>query len=361
MLLRKYTFACAPFIFTFLLLLSALPQKADAQECKDNPGWTCPETPPEAIEGEVIPVNKTVSKGDPYSALRGKTGPEPNKLNVPDLSNEDSYYSSRDMIDLSLPSNLGDEFETKKPDFKAKVGHPGCSKVYVDGAEAGPAELDQKTTDFETNDPYENLFLTTKYWQSVLVPQNGTTLKLTATQPEFPEPPKNKEDCFADNGSDLENLETSSGQPQDVGLLGQAINFIGGILQGLACKFAGDKCTVEVKFNIQQQKYIPGEKTFDCQTVGCGSGFLGFFLPTGTKFSKDDQERDQDEKSEYFAVGEKRTIGSGNQVGVTYEGMSSFQAGTCDLVKSLYPTGSDVNCLAPTSSGPNSSSTNPGI
>lgn len=350
-----------PILFVIIIFFYQSPSLISAEECPE--GYTCPSTPPESIDGEVIPVTKTVSKyGNPRDALKGQTGPEKDKLVYPELTTEDLYYKDQEILNRSLPSDLLKEQEFKKRDFQAKIGHPGCEKLYVDGADAGPVELDQKTTNFETQDPYENLFLTTRYWQALVVPDQGTKLKITATQPEFPDPPTNDPDCFADSGSTFDAKDISSGEPPEVGILGQALSFLGSILNGLLCTITDrgqvGKCSVEVKFNIQQQKYIPGEKTFDQQTVG-KDGFLNFFKPSDIEFSKDKTERDEDEKSEYFAVGEKRAVGSDKQVGVTYEGMSSFQAGTCDLVKSLYPSDLSVNCLAPTDLEPSSGTTTP--
>lgn len=327
------------FVLVFLLVTPLLlPAPLHAQTCPE--GYTCPDTAPVPIPGEKIHYEEDVS-----SIPGGPTGPDTNQLKVPQLDEENKYYNDQELQYRALPSSLKDQLEFKPADLEGKISHAGCGDSFVDGKNSGRADLAgrKRTTDFNTTQGYDNLLTVSRFWQAIFVPQKATSLKIASVQPlATPEPPTSLAGCTNDSGSTFEPLGIQNSEPPPLGFLGNIIQAFVDAINSLFCPFdpegkiTGKKCTFHVAMDIQQLKLIPGEGSFNDQTVG-NNGFVNFFKPKTVPFTKDGTERDQDEKVSYKVLNQDRPVGGDKQVGVTYEGMSSFQAGSIDMVRAMYP------------------------
>jgi hypothetical protein len=320
-------------------------------------GYTCVDTYPKPISGEVVHFSKSVTRRDVGSVLKGKTGPEENRLKLPQLDEEKLFYSSKEFFERALPAHLLENFNTNIDDpnninlqaadsFPAKVGHPGCGDVFIDGANQGKNEREPKTTDFNTKQSYNKLLVLNRFWQSIFVPQKGTTLKVKAPTPQdgmYAPPPANTGDCSEDPSASVDNTVVNNTAPVELTALGNIFHAISNIIGGLPCvaaKIIGDQdsCkSVPVKLDFQQTKYIPGEVAFEKASVG-QDGFLKAFKADFVPFTKDGKERDESEKTDYKVLDSNaQDVGNPGGSGVTEEGQAAFQTGTCDMINSMYP------------------------
>ncbi len=310
--------------------------KPGAKRCPA--GYTCPATPPISVNGETIKFSRDVSSAHD---LNGRTGPDENKLQTPDLSQENSFYSTLEFFQRVLPPNALEKLKLDSKDLKGRIEHPGCGNISVGGKDGGPSSFENNTSNYDTSADYDNLLVLGRFWQSIFVPAKQTTLKVTATQPTYPDAPTHT-DCANDTGAAIDQATTQAEQAADTHVFGGILDFlnslIGSVINSLKCTATfGQVCKVKVELAIQQRKDTPGEVTFDQQTVG-DVGYIGFFKPASLDYPADKTQRDEDEKTKYQVLGEQRQVGSDNQVGVTHEGIASFQTGTCQMENSLYPS-----------------------
>src|SRR3989344_3326751 len=298
-------------------------------------GITCPSTPATGIKGEVFEVTKSLPKfSDPKSALRGETGPDPNQFNFPNISQEDEYFNTSEFFDRALPADLRQLLRISPVPFLAQIGHPGCGKVIADGQDVGYAQTDSQISEFSTPDSYNNSLLTTRFWQSIFVPGQGTNLRISSYQPDFPDPAQGYTDCENNTGRILEAAVIQGVKSTPLGVIGDFLTGVGNLLSSLQCVVSQTttfgKCTIDVKVAVQQEKFIPGEEAFYKQTVG-ETGFLNIHKLTDFAYEKTQSERDESEISPYSVLGVKQSEGT------PVLGMASYQEETLNFIKSMYP------------------------
>lgn len=312
-------------------------------------GYTCPKNSTKPTLGEKIPVSKLLGFGSSVaSALRGLTGPVGNIFTLPDLKQEDNFFSSKEFFNRTLTDSQQKEFVMQPKDLEGKIAHPGCDRVIANGQDAGLAETNPEASDFKTTPEYNRLLLANEYWRCTYVNGYDCKLKFTNAQTNYGDPSANSGACLDNTGQSIDQSTTLVDAPAALELTGTGVlDFIGGLVRGLKCIAAVTGITtcdpaVMVDFALQQQKFIPNETEFDSQTVNKDGWLNAIFKTSDFSYNKSDAERDQDEKGNYVVLNEDKTVGT------TFKGVADFQKESINFRKSLYveDLAKDINSLA---------------
>lgn len=303
---------------------------------------------PQPQYGDDINISTPIS--DKSDVERAKIGPKQNELKFPELSKEETFYSNTQGMFEALPQDLTQDLKFTDPtlqeiekDFKGQITHPTCGEAklireYATKRGRGTSQTERVSinpnpVEFTPTQDFFQTILRTRFWQSIFVPQKGSNLDFSLSNPGQPSI-TSAAPCNPDlAGKTAEVLQIANDPPQPLlgGLLGiiqSFFDFLKKIIEG------GGSGNIRLEAKLEQVKYLPGEMVFADQTVG-NAGFLNFIRPESASFSNQGNEEEQ---VSYVVLKDNR------EVGVTYEGMASFKSGTLDLVKSLYPEG-----MAPTS------------